>query len=119
MSNRPRIYMSPPHLGGKEYEYIKNVLDSNWVAPVGPHLTKFEEQFAEFIGCKHAAAVSSGTAAIHLALHSLDLQPGDEVICSDFTFIASANPIVYEHAVPVFIDSEAEELESRPQPVGR
>ena len=108
MSKPSRIYMSPPHLSGNEYQYIKDVLDSNWVAPVGPHLQQFEQQFAAEVGCKHAVAVVSGTAAIHLALRCLGVQTGDQVICSDFTFVASANPIIYQNAVPVFIDSEQE-----------
>ena len=100
-----RIYHSPPHLSGRELEYLKNVIDTNWVAPVGPHLAEFEKIFCDCIGVKHALAVTTGTAAIHLALRHLDLHAGDEVICSSFTFCASANPITYEHAVPVFIDS--------------
>ena len=93
-------------MSGREVDYVADVIASNWVAPVGPHLTKFEEAFARYIGVEHAAAVTTGTAAIHLVLRQLDLQPGDEVICSTFTFCASANPITYEHATPVFIDSD-------------
>lgn len=103
----PRIFLSPPHMSGREREYIGHVFDQNWIAPVGPHITKFEQAFAERIGVAHAAAVGSGTAALHLALRYLNLEPGDEVLCSTFTFCASANPIVYEKAVPVFIDSDA------------
>ncbi|MEM7316489.1 MAG: aminotransferase class I/II-fold pyridoxal phosphate-dependent enzyme [Planctomycetota bacterium] len=106
MSDQPRLFLSPPHMSGKEQEYIAEVFESNYIAPVGPHLTKFEEKFAEAVGVKHAAAVASGTAAIHLALRQLDLQPGDEVLCSSMTFCASANPILYEGAQPVFIDSD-------------
>ncbi len=94
-------------MSGREQAYIAEVFDSNYIAPVGPHLQKFEEAFAERIGVPHAAAVASGTAAIHLALRQLHLQPGDEVLCSTFTFCASANPIIYEQAIPVFIDSDA------------
>jgi len=101
-----RIYLSPPHMTGREQEYTAEVIRSNWVAPVGPHLTKFEELFAERVGLPHAAAVTSGTAALHLALRILQVEPGDEVLCSTFTFIASANPILYEQATPVFIDSD-------------
>ena len=106
LMSQSRIYLSPPHMSGRELDYIADVISSNWVAPVGPHLTQFERAFAERIGVKHALAVTTGTAALHLALRVLGLNPQDEVICSTFTFCASANPIAYEHAVPVFIDSE-------------
>lgn len=101
-----RIFHSPPHLSGRELEYIQDVLESNWVAPVGPHLARFEEMFCERIGVQQSLAVTTGTAALHLALRHLQLNPGDEVVCSSFTFCASANPITYEQAVPVFIDSD-------------
>jgi len=101
-----RLYLSPPHMSGREQEYVADVFASNWIAPVGPHLTRFEKEFAAKVGMKHAVAVTTGTAALHLALRQLDLQPGDEVLCSTFTFCATANPIVYEGAVPVFIDSD-------------
>ena len=91
---------------GNEQKYIAEVFETNYIAPVGPHLAKFEEAFAAKVNVKHAAAVASGTAAIHLALNQLDLQPGDEVVCSTFTFCASSNPILYENATPVFIDSD-------------
>jgi len=93
-------------MSGRERELVGEVFDSNWIAPVGPHLTQFEEAFAARVGVEHAAAVVSGTAALHMALRALKLQPGDEVCCSTFTFCASANPIVYENAQPVFIDSD-------------
>jgi pyridoxal phosphate-dependent aminotransferase EpsN len=101
-----RIYLSPPHLAGNEYEYIKDVLDSNWVAPLGPHVDAFESEFAQTVGVTSAAALSSGTAALHLALRILGVRPGEEVFCSTLTFSASANAIVYEGGAPVFIDSE-------------
>jgi dTDP-4-amino-4,6-dideoxygalactose transaminase len=101
-----RIHLSPPHLSGREEQYLAEVLQSNWVAPAGPHLRRFEELLAARVGVEHAVAVSSGTAALHLALRCLNLQPDDEVICSTLTFCASANPIVYQRAVPVFIDSD-------------
>ena len=104
--SRARIYLSPPHMSGGEEDRIAQVFASNWVAPVGPDLARFEEDFAKKIGVEAAAAVSSGTAALHLALRRLELEPEDEVICSTFTFCASANPIVYERARPVFIDSD-------------
>jgi dTDP-4-amino-4,6-dideoxygalactose transaminase len=101
-----RIYLSPPHLAGNEAEYIKDVLDSNWIAPLGPHVDAFEAELAKAVGIASAAALSSGTAALHLALRILGIRPGDEVFCSTLTFSASANVAVYEKAVPVFIDSE-------------
>ena len=101
-----RIFLSPPHMTGNEQKYIAEVFETNYIAPVGPHLTRFEEEFAKKVEVDHAAAVASGTAAIHLALCQLNLQPGDEVICSTFTFCASSNPILYENATPVFIDSD-------------
>ena len=105
MSQR-RLYHSPPHMSGLELEYIADAIRSNWVAPVGPQLDEFERLFVQRIGTQHAVAVTTGTAAIHLALRYLDLQRGDEVVCSSFTFCASANPIMYEQATPVFIDSD-------------
>lgn len=102
----PRLYLSPPHMSGRELSYVSDVFDSNWIAPVGPHLRRFEELFAEVVGLPHAVALSSGTAALHLALRHLGIQPGDDVICSTFTFCASANPITYEGATPVLIDAD-------------
>jgi dTDP-4-amino-4,6-dideoxygalactose transaminase len=102
----PRVHLSPPHLGDGELELVKEAFTSNWIAPVGPHVDAFETEIAEYVGVAHAAALSSGTAAIHLALRLIGLHPGDEVICSTLTFAASANPIVYEGGTPVFIDSE-------------
>jgi len=109
------MYLSPPHMSGREQQYIAEVFASNWVAPVGPQLTRFEEQFARYLGLPYAAAVASGTAALHLALRCLDLSAGDEVLCSTFTFCASANPIVYEGARPVFLDSERTSWNMDPQ----
>lgn len=103
-----RIYLSPPHLSGEELEYVKKALDSNWVAPVGPAITEFENQLGNFNSVSHCLAVSSGTAAIHLALIVLGVRTGDEVICSTFTFSGSCNPIMYQSATPVFVDSEKE-----------
>ncbi|MBW3672179.1 MAG: DegT/DnrJ/EryC1/StrS aminotransferase family protein, partial [Acidobacteria bacterium] len=102
----PRIYLSPPHMSGREMELIREAFDTNWIAPVGPHLDAFEREFKDYLGSGEAVAVSSGTAALHLAVRMLGLQPGDEIFCSTLTFAASANPIVYERAAPVFIDSE-------------
>lgn len=102
----PRIYLSPPHMSGKEQEYIRDAFASNWIAPLGPHVDAFETEMCQYLGCRKALALSSGTAAIHLALRCLDVGPGDTVFCSSLTFIGSANPILYLGAEPVFIDSE-------------
>jgi pyridoxal phosphate-dependent aminotransferase EpsN len=102
----PRVYLSPPHMGETELELVNEAFASNWIAPVGPHVDAFEREVATYLGVAHAAALSSGTAAIHLALRLLGLRPDEEVICSTLTFAASANPIVYEGGTPVFIDSE-------------
>jgi pyridoxal phosphate-dependent aminotransferase EpsN len=93
-------------MGEDEQKLVTEAFASNWIAPLGPHVDAFEKECAERAGVGHGAALSSGTAAIHLALRLLDLQPGDEVFCSTFTFCASANPIVYEGGTPVFIDSD-------------
>ena len=103
----PRVYLSPPHIGAEELELVKEAFASNWIAPLGPHVDAFEHEVADYVGVRHAAALSSGTAALHLALRILGVERGDEVICSTFTFSASANPILYEGARPVFIDSDA------------
>ena len=102
----PRLYLSPPDIGGAEIELVLEAFESNWIAPAGPNLDAFEEDFARLVGSKHAVAVSSGTAALHLALRLAGVGPGDEVLCSSLTFIASAAPITYLGAKPVFIDSE-------------
>ncbi len=101
-----RVYLSPPHLGDDELELVRDAFASGWIAPLGPHVDAFEREFAAVVGVPHAAAVSSGTAALHLALRLLGVNRGDEVICSSLTFCASATPILYEGATPVFIDSE-------------
>lgn len=95
-------------MGAAEWHYLREAYESNWIAPVGPCVDEFERRFASYIGLPKAAALSSGTAALHLALRLVGVKPGDEVFCSDFTFIASASPIIYEGARPVFIDSELE-----------
>lgn len=105
-TDSPRIYLSAPHMSGQEQHYLAEAFDTNWVAPVGPHIDRFEAEFAERIGLKHAVAVSSGTAAMHLTIRHLDLQPGEEVFCSSGTFAATVNPVVYERGSPVFIDSD-------------
>jgi dTDP-4-amino-4,6-dideoxygalactose transaminase len=103
-----KIWLSSPHMGDNELLFVKEAFDANWIAPLGPHVNNFEYDLETFTGAKHAAALSSGTAAIHLALIMLGVVAGDEVICQSFTFSASANPIVYQGAVPVFVDSEAD-----------
>lgn len=101
-----RIHLSSPHMGGEELIFIQNAFLSNYIAPVGPQIDKFEEEFAELVGVKYAAAISSGTAALHLLLRYIGVEKGDEVICSSFTFIASVSPINYQGAFPVFLDSD-------------
>ncbi|WP_404452334.1 aminotransferase class I/II-fold pyridoxal phosphate-dependent enzyme [Virgibacillus necropolis] len=103
---KPRIYLSPPHMSGKELHYVKEAFNTNWIAPLGPNVDAFENEIANRVGVKEAVAVSSGTAAIHLALSLLKVKKGDTVFCSTLTFVASANPILYQGADPVFIDSE-------------
>ena len=100
------ILLSTPHMGDRELEFVKEAFDTNWIAPVGPHVDAFEQEFCQTIGASHAAAVSSGTAALHLALRLIGVSAGDEVFCSTLTFIASASPITYLGAKPVFIDSD-------------
>jgi len=102
----PRIYLSTPHMGGFERDYIDQAFDTNWIAPLGPNVDGFEEEFSSYLGGTYAAALNSGTSAIHLALRLLDVTYDDVVLCSSFTFVASANPILYQGATPVFIDSE-------------
>jgi len=105
----PRIWLSLAHMGGREQDFIKEAFDTNWVVPLGPNVDAFEQSLAAFIGKdRRVVALSSGTAAIHLGLIQLGVQPGDEVICQSFTFAASANPIAYLGAKPVFIDSETD-----------
>lgn len=103
-----KIWLSSPHMGGKEQGYVNEAFATNWVAPLGPLVNGFEDDLANFTGAKAVAALSSGTAALHLALIMLGVKPGDEVICQSMTFSASANPIAYLGATPVFIDSEAD-----------
>jgi pyridoxal phosphate-dependent aminotransferase EpsN len=104
--NQKRIYLSPPHLSGEEEELIRGVFESNWIAPLGPHVNGFEQEFARKIGAPHAVALSSGTAALHLALTLAGVGEGDDVLVSTLTFAASVFPIRYLGARPVFIDSE-------------
>lgn len=114
-----KIWLSSPHMGGTEQEFIKEAFDANWIAPLGPNVIGFENDLAKYLeqgsnpanaDSIHVAALSSGTAALHLALILLDVKAGDEVICQSMTFAASANPIMYLGATPVFVDSESDTL---------
>lgn len=114
-----QILLSTPHLGEQEMAFVEEAIRSNWVAPLGPNVDAFERELAAYVGVGHAAAVSSGTAAIHLALRLLGVGPGDTVFCSTLTFVASANPILYQGATPVFIDSERETWNLSPAALAR
>ena len=104
-----KIYLSSPHMGGTEQSFVKEAFDTNWIAPLGPNVVGFEKDLESYLGNgNHVAALSSGTAALHLALILLGVGKGDEVICQSMTFSASANPIVYQGATPIFVDSEPE-----------
>lgn len=112
-----KIYLSSPHMSdeGYEKEFIKEAFDTNWIAPLGENVNKFEEELAEYVGAKHAAALSAGTAAIHMALKATGVKKGDIVFCQSLTFSASANPIIYQGATPVFIDSEPNTWDMSPE----
>jgi dTDP-4-amino-4,6-dideoxygalactose transaminase len=103
-----KILLASPHMSKEGYEemYVKEAFDTNWIAPLGENVNKFEEELASYVNIGHAAALSAGTAAIHLGLKSLGVTKGDIVFCQSLTFSATANPIIYEGATPVFIDSE-------------
>jgi dTDP-4-amino-4,6-dideoxygalactose transaminase len=103
-----KIWLSPPHMGGAEEKYIREAFQTNWIAPLGPNVDEFEHALSGFLGGPNVAALSSGTAAIHLALVISGIRPGDEVLVSDFTFTGTVNPIVYQGAIPIFIDSESD-----------
>ena len=107
-ASAPRIYLSSPHMGLDELELVKEAFATNWIAPLGPHVDAFEREILPHVERRFAAALSSGTAGLHLALRLLGIKDGDEVFCSTHTFSATANPILYERAHPVFIDSHAE-----------
>jgi dTDP-4-amino-4,6-dideoxygalactose transaminase len=110
-----RVYLSSPHLGDDEVALVQEAFTSNWIAPLGPHVDAFERELAARVGVQHAAATSSGTAALHLGLRLLGVGPGDVVLCSSLTFVASANPIRQLGATPVFIDSEPQSWNLSPQ----
>ena len=110
MSAPPRLLMSPPHMSGREQEFVADAFASNWIAPVGPYVTQFEERLSALCGGAHVAALSSGTAALHLALRLSEIGRGDEVWCSTMTFIGGVAPILYENGAPVFLDVEEDTM---------
>lgn len=114
-----RIYLSSPTMHGDEQRFVQEAFDTNWVAPLGPNVTAFEKEIAAYTGCGHAAALSAGTAAIHMALRLLGVKQGDVVFVSDLTFSASCNPIVYENGTPVFIDAEPDTWNMSPEALKR
>jgi dTDP-4-amino-4,6-dideoxygalactose transaminase len=111
-----KIWLSSPHMGRNELKYVQEAFETNWIAPLGPNVDGFEKDISKYLGQdSHVAALSSGTAALHLALIILGVQPGDEVICQSMTFSASANPIAYQGAIPVFVDSEEKTWNMSPE----
>ena len=108
MANKEKIWLSPPHISDNEKKYVDEAFSQNWIAPAGPHIDRFEKEISNISNNYHVAALASGTAAIHLALILLGVKKDDIVICSSFTFSASVNPIIYQAAKPIFIDSEIE-----------
>lgn len=109
IDTKEKIWLSSPHMGGTEQNYVNEAFETNWIAPLGPNVNAFEHAIGDRLGDDvHVAALSSGTAAIHLGLQLLGVKPGDEVLCQSFTFSASANPIMYLGATPVFVDSEVD-----------
>ena len=117
---KQHIFLSSPHMSeeGYEQEYIKEAFDTNWIAPLGKNVTEFENEMAAKLGAGKAVALSAGTAAIHMALKAIGVSQGDVVFCQSLTFSATANPIVYEKATPVFIDSDAESWNMSPEALG-
>ncbi len=110
----PKIWLSSPHMGSNEIKYVNEAFETNWIAPLGPNVTAFENELAAYLKAKNVTALNSGTAAIHLALIILGVKAGDEVLASSFTFSATVNPIVYQGAVPVLIDSEHDSWNMNP-----
>ena len=115
------IYLASPHMSeeGYEQQYVKEAFDTNWIAPLGKNVNEFEKEMAAYVGAKDAAALSSGSAALHLALKAAGVKSGDIVFCQDLTFSATANPIAYEKAIPVFIDSDYETWNMSPEALER
>ncbi len=116
---KKRIYLSSPTMHGEEQAFVKEAFDTNWVAPLGPNVNALEKEMAEYTGCGYAAALSAGTAAIHLALKLLDVKQDDVIFVSDLTFSATCNPIVYENGTPVFIDAEPDTWNMSPAALER
>ena len=112
-----RIFLASPHMSDEGYEkkYVQEAFDTNWIAPLGENVNKFEEELAKYVGINSAAALSAGTAAIHMAFKAVDVKEGDIVFCSSLTFSATANPIIYQNAIPVFIDSEKDTWNMDPE----
>ena len=108
MTNRKteKIFLSPPHMGGEEMRFVQEAFESNYIAPLGPQVDAFEREFAKYVGIKHCVALSSGTAAMHLALRILGVGQGDEVIASTLTFIGSVTPVIFQGASLVFVDCD-------------
>lgn len=113
--NKEKIWLSSPHMGGKEQNFVKEAFDTNWIAPLGPNVNGFEEDIQRYAGVGHAAVLTSGTAAIHLALIILGIEQGDEVLVSSFTFSGSINPIIYQKAIPIMVDSENDTWNMSPE----
>ncbi|MEI3606603.1 aminotransferase class I/II-fold pyridoxal phosphate-dependent enzyme [Pseudogracilibacillus sp. SE30717A] len=119
MQSKDRIFLSSPHMSGREQKYIQEAFDLNWIAPLGNNVDGFEEELAEYNSISNAAVVISGTAAIHLALKLLNVNAGDVVFCSTLTFVASVNPVLYQGATPVLIDSETDTWNMSPEALKR
>lgn len=117
--DKKRIYLSSPTMHGEEQAFVQEAFDTNWVAPLGPNVNAFEKEMAAYTNCGYAAALSAGTAAIHMALRLLEIRPGDVVFVSDLTFSASCNPIVYENGTPVLIDAEPDTWNMSPRALER
>ena len=113
--DKKRIYLSCPTMHGDEQRFVQEAFDTNWVAPLGPNVNAFEKEMTEYVGVSHASARSAGTAAIHLALRVLGIGEGDVVFVPSLPFSATCNPVVYEKAVPVFIDSERDTWNMSPE----
>ena len=114
-----KIYLASPTMHGDEQRFVKEAFDTNWIAPLGKNVNEFENEIKKYIGIKDAAALSAGTAAIHLAIRMLGINSGDIVFCSDLTFAATVNPVSYENATQVFIDSERESWNMDPRALRR
>lgn len=115
VANKRKIFLSSPHMGGYEMQFIQEAFETNWIAPLGPNVEGFEKEVGEYVGIDGALALSSGTAALHMALKLVGTEPGDLIFCSTLTFVATCNPIIYEGATPVFIDSEPRSLNMSPE----